>query len=189
MDNDRFDALTRGLSTRRTALISLLGSSLALFLGLTQPEEAGAHDPAAACWRLPDPARRRRCVIRARRHKRKQHTCRSQPKAVTCAGRCGRVRNNCRKGVNCTCPAGETCLGNGTCSRICEPGGAPVNCPAGCECGTDALEGGIHCTPGTIEECAQVPIVCTSTAQCPVGHFCSLPICNGQSRCVPVCQP
>jgi hypothetical protein len=191
MESNQFDALTRALSTRRTTITGLLGGSFALLLGLGKPEEAGAHDPAAACRKLPDLGQRRRCRARARRHKRRQHTCRPQPKAVTCAGRCGRFRNNCRKGVDCTCPADQTCFANGTCSRVCTAGGTgtlAVSCPAGCDCEVDALEGGRHCVSELIETCTQVPIVCTSTAQCPVGHVCSTPVCNGESRCFPVCQ-
>lgn len=186
MNAKQFDARTRGLSSRRTALTAGFGGLATLF-GLAGPTPAGAHDPSAACRKLPDPGQRRKCLARAKRHKRKQHTCRPQPVAVTCANRCGAARNNCRKAVSCTCPTGKVCLENGSCNRICSVGGTLVPCPVGCECGLAGLDGQAHCIPNTIEECEQVPMVCTSTAQCPLGHFCSTPVCNGQSRCIPVC--
>lgn len=186
MESKQFDALTRTFSSRRTALGTLLGGMAAL-LSLAGPEVTSAHNPGPTCQKLSDPVKRRQCRARARRHIRKRHTCRPQPVAVTCAGRCGQTQNNCRQPVICTCPAGKTCLDNGSCSRACIAGGTVVNCPAGCFCGVAALGGDVHCVPDGINDCALVPLVCTSTAQCPAGHFCSTPVCSGTSRCVPVC--
>jgi hypothetical protein len=148
----------------------------------------------AGCRRIDDPVRRRRCLRQARAHNRKRHSCKPQPVAVTCGGRCGIVRNNCRKAVSCACPAGKTCLGNGSCSRTCVVvGQGQGDCPAGCLCGLPGVEGGIHCVPAAIRdaECVDVPQVCTSNAQCPVGTYCANTPCGPdfteQGRCVPIC--
>jgi hypothetical protein len=189
MESDRFDALARVFSSRRIAVFGLVGGVAAL-LGISAVEDAGAHNPGPACRKIPDPVKRRKCLARARRHKRKAHSCKPQPVAVTCANRCGSVRNSCRKAVPCTCPAGKTCLLNGSCNRICVVGGTILQCPAGCDCDVADIEGNVHCMPESIAECEQVPMVCSSTAQCPLGHFCSTPSCGFgglESRCVPVC--
>lgn len=190
MDSDQFDALIRKLSTRRTALAGGI-AGLAAILGLTRSEAASAHDPAAACRKLADPVKRRRCLNRARAHHRKQHSCQPQPVAVTCAGQCGTKLNNCRKPVTCTCSSGKACLPNGTCSRPCHPIQLP--CPGNCFCARGPVENEDpgQCIPdGGL--CEQSPLVCTSTAECPVGHYCSPRICTGpsglESRCVPICQ-
>lgn len=169
MDSNQFDALTRTVGSRRTALTGLLGGSLAALLSVPAVEDASAHDPAQACRRLADLAKRRRCLARARRHKRKRHTCRPQPAAVTCAGRCGGIRNNCGKPVACSCPPGRLCVANKSCNRFCEPG--TLACPAGCICGIVHADDGAppHCMPSGINDCAQVPRVCATTAECPVG--------------------
>jgi hypothetical protein len=189
MDSDRFDALSRVLSSRRAALTGVLGGVAAL-LGLPRVEEASAHNPIPACQKLADPTKRQACLRRARRHNRKQHSCKAKPLAVTCAdGRCGPRRNNCRRQVSCPCASGKLCLGNRTCSRFC---GLSVPCPPGCACGAPDISGSlIHCLPLTISDCPQVPQVCTSSTECPFGHYCGRTVCGPgmteQGRCIPVC--
>lgn len=78
MESNRFDTVTRSLSSRRATLTSLLGGVAAL-LGVAGVEEAGAHNPIPNCRRVADPKKRRACLRRARAHIRQRHTCRPQP--------------------------------------------------------------------------------------------------------------
>jgi hypothetical protein len=188
VDDAHFDALTRSLHSRRTAVSGLLGGFAAL-LGLGG--DANAHNPAPACRRLTEPARRR-CLRRARAHHRNRHVCKPRPRAVTCRNRCGGTRNNCRHKVSCACPAGKTCLRNQGCSRACTP--PNFDCPASCACLDDAIlveTSQRQCVPLGISECAQFPQVCTSTAECPFGQFCGITPCSpggdDEGRCIPVC--
>jgi hypothetical protein len=167
MDSARFDALTRVLSSRRTAMIGALGGLAAL---LSLPgSDADAHNPVPACNKIKNSARRRACLRRARQHNR-SHICRPQPPSVTCANRCGPILDNCRKQVNCTCPANQPCdLGSGTC--ICLTDGqnctsAPQCCqetiPTSCAhsgTNTDELEGPTRC-------CRVKGFGCTSRLGC-----------------------
>jgi hypothetical protein len=144
------------------------------------------------CRRIKDPANRRRCLRNARRHNQQQHSCKPQPIAITCAGgRCGSALDNCRKPVTCpSCAAGKSCVAeNGSCSQSCDIFGPDI-CPAGCSCSVQPATGGsAQCVPaGAFFPCEQIPQVCTSTAQCPLGSFCGAMtgVC-GTNRCVPVC--
>ena len=189
MESNQFDNLTRKMAVRRMALLGLAGGIVGL-LGLSGGEEAGAHNPLPNCRRIGDPDQRRKCLRRARAHKRKQHSCRPQPVAITCANRCGSVRDNCRKGVNCACPAGKTGLVNNGCSRTCDE--TLLSCPVGCTCGVRLIEDDTpHCFSAAVAECTQVPQICTSTAQCPTGQFCGQVFCGpndtAQGRCIPNC--
>jgi hypothetical protein len=187
MDDTRFDALTRMLSTRRTALAGLLGG-LAALLGLATPAETVAHNLVPLCKKVKDPKRRRACLRRARAHNRKQHSCKPKPKAVTCKNRCGQTLNNCNEKVGCTCPPGKRCLANKGCIRTCQS--PPTSsCPAGCTCGiafaeNPALYG---CFPSGIT-CAQMTPSCDTNADCPRGFFCGVTSCLGPiNRCIPNC--
>jgi hypothetical protein len=191
MDSERFDALSRSLSSRRSALGGLLGGAAAL-LGLAGTEEAGAQNPPPACQRVADPAKRRRCLRRAHARNRRQR-CTPTPPAALYGGRCsGTVVNNCGKQVDCpACPAGRSCLTNNSCGRSCRVLGTPGDCPAGCRCGILAAEGGIQCIPISIAGCADVPQACASTTQCPQGFFCGPTTCGtggaAEGRCLPIC--
>ncbi len=191
MDDAQFDALTRALHSRRTAVVGLLGGLTAM-LGL-DGGDATAHNPAPACRNIADARRRARCRRRARAHHRHRHSCTPQPAAVTCRNRCGGTRNNCKQAVACTCPAETTCLPNQGCSRACAA--PPFACPAGCACFDGVLlveTSSFQCVPLGISECEQVPQVCTSTAECPFGQFCGTTACSpggdDEGRCIPVCQ-
>lgn len=107
MDDRRFDALTRALSSRRTALGSVAGT-LAALLGLALPEEAESHNFLARCRRIKDPQRRRACLRRARAHNRRHRLSPPPPPPPTpdqCQG-----RNVCAQGNAATCgAAGNEC--------------------------------------------------------------------------------
>ena len=186
MDSKRFDALTRTLSSRRL----VLAGGVAALRGLIGAGDASAHNPVLACRKIEDPGKRRRCLRRAKQHSRLKHTCKALPVTVTCANRCGSTTNNCKKAVACACPPGKLCLLNDSCSRLCE--GEVIPCPPTCNCGIPAVEGGTHCFPAALEECQQVPQVCTSTSQCPIGHYCGIADCGPagalEGRCIPVCS-
>lgn len=189
MDAKQFDVLTRIFGTRR----SVLSAGMAGLLGLIKVDVAAAHNPAPACKRIKDPKRRRACLRRARAHNRRhRQTCVPQPELVTCAGRCGAVLNNCNKVVTCfICPPGRTCLSNGSCAEACAGNIGPEECPSGCFCtdpGNPSVEGGRHCLTADLR-CADIPHVCSSTAECPVGQQCVLTSCGGANphRCVPLC--
>lgn len=193
MESNRFDSLTRSLSSRRATLTSLLGGVAAL-LGIAGVEEAAAHDPTPHCRRLADPKKRRACLRRARAHIRRRHTCRPQPKAVTCTGRCNiKVRNNCRTTVACSCPRGKLCLANKVCNRFCVTPGTGANpagdCPLGCTCGFPTIDDPavLHCTSVGFT-CQDLNLeVCTSTSQCPAGQFCTPDLCGLSGVCIPRC--
>ncbi len=188
MDSERFDSLTRALTSRRTTLGGLLGGGLAVLLGLGAPNEVTAHDPLPACEKLLSAKNRRACRRRARAHIRQRHTCRPQTTAATCAGRCGIYRNNCRKAVTCPCAAGWECLSNRSCERLCTPPAPP--CPTGCGCSRDTIEGGNHCVPTGRDCVADTPQECTSTMQCPLGQHCQPTTCLDKpnpNRCVRLC--
>jgi hypothetical protein len=155
--------------------------------------EAGAHDVTARCRKLTDPARRRACLRRARAHKRNKHACEPKRPSVICGklGRCSGVAvNNCGKLINCTCPKGKTCLGNGSCARSCPPG--PNTCPASCICIFDV---GAPFISGTcmlpVSGCPDLQPLCASDEQCPPNRFCLITTCGpnntAQGRCAPLC--
>jgi hypothetical protein len=113
--------------------------------------------------------------------------CAPEPPARTCAGRCGIWPNNCGQFVACPgCPAGRTCLSNGTCAIDC-PGG----CPLGCVC-TASVEGPKHCAwnPATTTCTFRK---CTSTAQCNLLQWehCQETLCGPgptlENQCWPLC--
>lgn len=190
MHQAEFDALTRNLSSRRTALVGLLGGVVTL-LGLTIPEEVSAHDPSARCRKLKNAKRRRSCLRRARAHAR-THVCKPMTPAAVCAGarRCdGLAVNNCGKLINCTCPVGKACTDNGSCTRQC-PASSPTSCPSGCFCQSD-VENANTCFAGVITDCAQIPEVCATSTECPPGFRCFRTGCSPASernRCFPICE-
>jgi hypothetical protein len=47
-----------------------------------------------------------------KKRRKKKKRCKAKPLATTCAGRCGTVKNNCKKSVQCTCPEGQCCDGS-----------------------------------------------------------------------------
>lgn len=187
MDSAQFDTITRALCSRRTALTGLLGGVAAL-RGLVTPDSATAHNLLSNCRKIADPVKRRKCLRRARAHKR-SHICRSEAPALTCGARCGIRANNCGQAVTCaTCPELKACLANGSCAIAC----SGPTCPAGCSCVPELVEGGKACVSNSAGSCAQIPMGCSATTDCPVGYGCIL-LCGGPlpdwpGRCAPLCQ-
>ncbi len=186
MDGARFDCLTRTLSSRRTALGGVLGGSLAVLLGVVEPDEAGAHNYLARCRQIKSLPRRRACLRRARAHNRSHRPppCIPQASAVTCAGRCGTWRNNCNQAVPCyLCPPTWSCLAHGSCGKTCTAAGPP--CPPGCGCSYPNTEGGEFCI-GSLSACPTQ--TCSSTADCLPGYQCQ-PCSEGGAitYCFPLC--
>lgn len=190
MNDGHFDSLTRTLSSRRIALAGLL-SGVAALLSLSRLERGAAHIAKARCRRLHAPARRRACLRRASAHNR-QHQCRVTPIEEVCAGRCGSATNNCGQRVACyLCPAGLTCLSSGSCAQSCQSGIG--SCPTGCRCNRPEVgKDHRYCIPNSVTECPHIPMVCVSTTQCPLNHFCMVTGCGRdlaeEGRCTPVCQ-
>ena len=135
MDPNHFDAWARTLSSRRTALTSLVGGGLATLLGLPSVEEAGAEP--------------KRCP-------RGKKTCgrRCIPKNRECCNRnqkqCGKkciAKSKCCKDADCgnssefpefsICAKGTCVTGQGTCAagaNACNGNGACGVAGSGCQC-------------------------------------------------------
>jgi hypothetical protein len=192
MNDSWFDALASRLSSRRALTAGPVGAVAALLV--TPPASAAAHNPTAACRSLPNPAKRRRCLRRARAHNR-QHRCKPEPPATFCGGRySGSAINNCGKRVTCpACPDGKRCLSNQSCAQLCAPPQTPGGCPGGCSCpNVPEVGGAFYCFSNAITDCTQIPQVCASTAECLAGFFCVTGACLGpddtfENRCVPLC--
>jgi hypothetical protein len=191
VDAAHFDALTRTLHARRTALTGVLGGVVAL-LGRPGIDEARAHNPLPHCQKIKDPAARRQCVRNARRHNKQKHACTPEPTATFCCNRCGPTQNNCEQTVTCTCPAGKGCLANNGCNQTCSP--AQPTCVEGCTCGVPLVEDPaiFHCVPSLILsaggiECTDF-LQCETTADCPRGYFCGdQTVSCGMDLCFPNC--
>lgn len=184
MDDERFDALARAVSTRRAAFAGGFGALAALF---SIVPEADAHNALKRCRGLANLAKRRACRRRARIHNRK-HRCKSRPARRICADlrRCSGVAvNDCGRLINCGCPGGQSCLANGSCASNCELSG-PLGCPEDCVCFGPEVDNGKRCIPIPLP-CDQIPQVCTSTVDCPLGTFCLVGPCDDENRCVPLC--
>lgn len=177
MDARHFDQLARTLaqaSHRRgllgvLAALPLLGSLLAF---LERVETADAKR-------------------RKRKRKRKKKKCKARSKARTCANRCGRVKNNCKKKVNCgPCDCGGGCPVCKTCNArtgVCEPDpgkerdacGTPGQvCQADgtCACDAGSCPAGQHCQ-GAVCVCDSGSCAgcCDEAGECQPG--------TGNSRC------
>lgn len=183
MNGQQFDRLTRVLSSRRSAFGGLLGGGLAL-VGLSPATEVAAHNLLPKCKKIKDAQKRRACVKRAKRHKKQRHSCKAQPISVTCAGRCGVWKNNCKKSVACfACPSGHYCLANGGCARTC--GSASPPCPSTCTCSLTTTEG-IQACIARVSACPTTQ-TCSSSSQCPSGFQCQPCTVGGPTFCFPLC--
>jgi hypothetical protein len=178
VDDEVVDRLARRVGTcgsRRAALGILAGTGLAAALGLTEDDAT---------------AKRKR-----RKKKKKVTPCTPEPRATTCAGKCGSVANNCQTPVNCGgCPTcqrcdaatatcqpdqnqqgnacgqtGQICLADGTCA-----------CDAG-SCGSDNV-----CINGGCQPCGFGDGPCCAGNTCKTGGFlrliCKEGICESCGR-------
>lgn len=165
MDAGSFDHLTRHLAApgarravlRMLAALPLAGGLAALF----------AEDDVEAAGRRMRRKKRHKHG-RGRRRRRKRRTCRAKSRAKTCAGRCGIIKNNCRKKVNC-----------GPC--LCDPA-----CPVCQIC--DEVAG--QCMPDPEQQgdqCGDPGQVCQADGACACdAESCQnpTPICATDGRCV-----
>jgi hypothetical protein len=128
MDADRFDALSRMVSTagsRRRAVATALGGALIL-LSLAHPDDAAVKKRCPPC------------------KKRKKGKCKKKPDGSNCPG------GICRRGV---CQPGDLCPGQRLCDGECIPATqccTKADCPAGslcCNgvCSGSKLEAGQNC--------------------------------------------
>jgi hypothetical protein len=218
MDHDRFDSLTRsfGAAASRRSLVRAFGGGLTALLGwphggseVVAKNKGGKKHKKKKTQTPPPPSAT--CTPRCRRKVcgddgcggscgscaagqvcASGTCCTPEPVAVTCSGRCGTVTNakTCHQPVACSCPAGQQCLGNGSCAAVCSS--SATICPVNgfCNCGASA-EGSIHCY-GT-SYCNVSLQVCTSTTECPVGQYCQTTMCgpgpvgSPENRCWPLC--
>lgn len=190
MDSSRFDSLARTLSdagTDRRTLTGLLGGALlaALPIATEARKKRQRHKHS-------DDARKDHhgTGIDSEKKKKKKKKCKPESAAVTCAGKCGSVTNNCKQGVTCgscacspacgvcfTCQAGANTPG--TCvadpQKVDQPCGGPGQvCQANgaCVCSNSACS---NPTPVCGQEFCEA---CTNDAQCQTagkGDIC----CNG----------
>ncbi|MFN8662368.1 MAG: hypothetical protein U0075_10780 [Thermomicrobiales bacterium] len=199
MDNTRFDALARGLSTsesRRRLLAHLAAlPTLGGLLAILDPDDS-------------EGAGRRKRRKKAHKHgkgRRRKHNkrCKAETVAQTCAGKCGSVLNNCKRAVECgpcwcdpACPSCQVCDEEaGQCvadpgqagdacgdpGQVCQANGAcactATSCPACTTCGSDGI-----CTACT--NCCDSAGVCQAgdtNAACGSSGTCA--ICTGQEQC------
>ena len=119
MDANRFDALTRSLSSRRSAMGGLLGGGTLVLLGLPQPEEASAArcpKGKKACRKKCIP--RARCCTNADCQTRttgkvcRQGRCQCPPGKRLCGARCIPLASCC---AAAECRPGQTCSAAGAC--------------------------------------------------------------------------
>jgi hypothetical protein len=163
MDDTTFDHLARRVETlvsRRATLSALAGASLIAALG-------GLRREAAA--------------------KGKKKKCKPKSKATTCRGKCGSVKNNCKKTVNCSacictpsCPTCQRCNGG---TGVCQPDPAQKGDACGsagqicldngsCACDASSCGGGTVCREGTCQECGFFDAPCCSGNQCQAFAIC-----------------
>lgn len=190
MDGHQFDTLARTLGSRRLVLGGLFGGSLGALLGLGTPEDAAARNRVPFCKTLADPEQQRRCLKRARAHLRRCHSLAARRRA--CDQKCGAVRNGCGKLIECTCPAGQTCLDNGSCAKPCL---LNEECASAQDCtctGIPSTDDRLCLTD--INECDETLQECQRPTDCPVGQTCRVEFCfiDEEQRfiqgCVPICR-
>lgn len=184
MEPRHFDRLTRALSeaSSRRGLVRLLSAVPVAggLLAVLDPEEAEAK------------GRRKR---RKKRHKhgkgrhkgKRKRSCKPEARTKTCTGRCGPVKNNCRKTVacepcactadaDCTSVLAPDCVGNQcTCGGGAACAGDPERCCAGVCVDLDNSHDhcgacGVACGPSQIcvdGACVACDVTCTGTpAEC-----------------------
>ena len=142
MDQNRFDTLTRSLTTTgscRRALIAVLSGALA---PLVAREDTGAHNPLLTCKKLKG-EKKKKCLKRAKRHN-TQHAREAPPPGPTCTDG---VQNGSETGVDC--------------------GGACPRCASGQGCTARNDCASAFCSEGTCQTCTDIPDNCDSDADGP----------------------
>ena len=138
-----------------------------------------------------------------KKKKKKKKKCKSESPAATCAGKCGSVKNNCKKSVECdSCPFCQRCSGAGVCEpdpdklgddcgspgQICQTNGS-------CACNASSCALGTGCINGACQECGDTDEQCCPGNTCDGGRVCldetcvlcgflNAPCCSS-NNCVP----
>ena len=211
MDSSRFDSLARALSeagTDRRTLTGLLGGALLAAIPITADAGKGRRQR-----RRKDGARRNQHTAdidsEKKKKKKKKKKCTPDSTAVTCAGKCGSITNNCGQAVNCgSCACSPACDGCFTCQEganspgTCVPdsqkvgqscGGSGKVCQADgtCVCSDSACS---NPTPVCGQEICET---CSSDAQCAAagkgdiccGGSCFSGDCCGNGDCTDPTKP
>jgi hypothetical protein len=199
MDADRFDALSRALTTapsRRKTLGALLGALFASAL------PGSVLDPLDAAGK-----RTRKGQRRATRKDRRREAARLESGEVSasdvgvashclppgakpcrkgsqcCSGRCKRKKRKCLDCATGTtyCAAQEKCVAPGTCTTSCATGMADCNGDGFCE--TNTTNSNEHC--GTCNNSCDTGETCVNSVCTDGGKTCSPDPCPGDKVCNP----
>jgi hypothetical protein len=193
-----FDHLARTLGTAgsRRGLLGLL-ATLPVLGGLVALLDV--EEPGASGRRKQRQERRTRSGHRQRldAEKNKSKKCKPKPKTKTCAGKCGIVKNNCKKKVNCgscdcktECPDCFICQDQGpTTPAVCVVDPAKVGDPCGSDGQVCQPDGACACQAGSCPDNAPICdagacVPCTTDTQCESGGLGDL-CCSG--RCQECC--
>jgi hypothetical protein len=183
LDTGKFDRLVRSWSSfgsHRRTLLALL-ATLPFLGGLTGLP--GLEDEVEGHGRRKRRKKRHKHGKGRSKGKRKKQRCKSHPLARTCQGKCGLVKNNCKKTVDCgACTCDPSCSGS-CCAGVCvdldtDPnncGACGEACPAGqvCQVGECGIAcGGAMCDPASEicvdDMCQACDVTCNSA-----DHTCS----------------
>jgi hypothetical protein len=194
MDSRRFDSLVRALGeagTRR-GLLGLL-ATLPVLSGLFALLD---HEETDAKGRRKRRKKRHKHGKGRHKGKHKKPKCKPHSKAKTCAGKCGPVRNNCKKSVDCgSCacdPLCDECHACDETAQTCfpaddgEPCGEPGQvCQSGvCACTNESCPTCTTCeadgTCGTCDGCCDGE---TCVADCGTCRVCDEGQCTGCPDC------
>src|SRR5215213_1036674 len=142
MHNASFDAVTRSLTAALTGRTTRRGMTRLLAgLALGGPLALLGRSPAAAKKTCSPCKKRKKGKCKGKKPDgtacpggtcQGGRCCVPQETALICAAGCGTRSDTCGGAVACPCPAGQDCLGNGSCARTCNP--SAQNCPTGCRC-------------------------------------------------------
>ena len=199
MDALHFDALTRRLTLR---LSRRRGVAILATVGLPR---IVAPDAVAAKKKCP-PCKKRNKQGRCKKKRpdgkscpggtcRQGRCCVAEPTATTCAGAtCGTVRiNTCGQAVTCPCPAGQTCLANGSCATPCSVSNNTPCADSADTCLCQAETTGTAYCRADLNSCLEAPQTCTTSSDCQPGEYCMPAGCGPSSsienRCWPLCTP
>lgn len=214
MDAKHFDRLARALGASQPRR-GLLGWLLFLLSGLLASLPSTAVDGKGRRKRRKKPHHHQKRKRQAERRRKQRRKCRAKPRAVTCAGRCGIVRDKCKKRVDCgSCACDPPCPVCQTCDALavaCAPDPAQQGQPCGAAGQVCQPNGTCACVPATCaaQACGPTPDVCGGTHECgpcpecqrceaglcqpdpvPVGEPCDVCRCEAGAICDSgICQP